>query len=327
MDEGGAGSVVHLTSSPVDWYAARAAGVVAYVLLTIAVSLGLTMSSRRKLQRWPRFAIEELHRFAGILVGTFIAIHVFTIAIDSYLQFSPASILVPFAASYRPLWVALGVVAAELLLALAVTNRLRDRMPYARWRAFHYANFVVWSAATVHGLASGTDRSSVWLTGLTAACAGVVVTLTAQRIHPGPPLSLALGCVAAGCVVSLAVFAFAFHPRVWNARAFHDSLVGVVSRNAGPRRELVSVTATGDGDQRVLMRADLLVEPRGLLATSFELEFLPSGLRCRGRVTHVDQLGFEGLCRAADGTKRVVRAAWENQQGPQFNAGTLDVHS
>ena len=89
----------------------------------------------------------------------------------------------PFAASYRPLWVALGIVAAELLLALAITNRLRDRMPYARWRAFHYANFAVWSAATVHGLASGTDRSSVWLMTLTAVCAGVVVTLTAQRVR------------------------------------------------------------------------------------------------------------------------------------------------
>jgi hypothetical protein len=319
---------MHLTSSPVDWYAARAAGVVAYVLLTIVVSLGLTMSSRRRLERWPRFAIEELHRFGGILVGTFIAIHIVTIAIDSYLRFSLAAILVPFAASYRPLWVALGIVAAELLLALAVTNRLRERMPYARWRAFHYANFAVWTAATVHGLASGTDRSSVWLMALTAVCAGVVVALTAQRVHVGRPVALASGCGAAAVVVSLALFAFAFHPRVWNARTFHDSLVGVVSRNAGPTREIVSVTATGEGDQRVLMRADLLVEPRGLLATSFELEFLPSGLRCHGRVTHVDQLGFEGLCRAADGTKRVVHAAWEAEQGSsQFNSGTLDVHA
>ena len=70
------GDVVHLTSSPVDWYAARAAGVVAYVLLTVVVSFGLTMSSRRRLERWPRFALEEVHRFGGILVGTFIAIHV-----------------------------------------------------------------------------------------------------------------------------------------------------------------------------------------------------------------------------------------------------------
>ena len=318
---------MHLTSSPVDWYAARAAGVVAYVLLTVVVSLGLTMSSRRKLERWPRFALEDVHRFGGILVGTFIAIHIVTIAIDSYLRFSLAAIIVPFAASYRPIWTALGVVAAELLLALAVTNRLRRRMPYARWRAFHYANFAVWTAATVHGLAGGTDRSSVWLITLFAISAGVVVTLTAQRVRLTLPRALASGGAAAGVVLVLALFAFPFHARPWNARTFHDSLVGVISRNAGPTRELVSVVATGQGDQRVLMRADLLVEPRGLLATSFDLEFLPSGLRCHGRVTHIDSLGFQGTCRASDGTRRFVRAAWEAEQGSDFNAGTLDVHA
>lgn len=285
------------------------------------------MSSRRKLDRWPRFALEELHRFAGILVGTFIAIHVVTIAIDSYLRFSVTAILVPFASSYRPLWVALGVVAAELLLALAVTNRLRDRMPYSRWRTIHYANFAVWTAATVHLLGSGTDRSSVWLMTLTALCAGVVVTLTAQRARLAPRVALAAGGGAAAVVISLAIVAFPFQPKVWDARTFHDSLAGVISRNAGPTREIVSVTATGEGQQRVLMRADLLVEPRGLLATSFELEFLPSGLRCHGQVTHVDSQGFQGVCRAADGTRRVVAAAWESEPGPEFNAGTLDVHA
>ena len=318
---------MHLTSNPVDWYAARAAGVVAYLLLTVVVSLGLTMSSKRQLERWPRFALEEVHRFGGILVGAFVAIHVVTIAVDAYLRFSVAAIVVPLVSSYRPLWVAFGIVAAELLLALAVTNRLRDRMPYARWRAFHYANFAVWTAATVHELASGTDRSSVWLMTLTAVCAGVVVTLTAQRFKLAATKALATGAAAAAAVIALALFAFPFHPRPWNARTFHDSLVGVISRNAGPTREIVSVTATGDGAQRVLMRADLLVEPRGLLATSFDLEFLPSGLRCHGHVTHIDSLGFEGSCRASDGTMRFVHAAWESEQGQAFNAGTLDVHA
>jgi hypothetical protein len=154
-----------------------------------------------------------------------------------------------------------------------------------------------------------------------------VVSLTAQRVRLPGLQALAAGCAAAAVVIALAFVAFPFQPRPWNASAFHDSLVGVISRNAGPTREIVSVTATGDGDQRVLIRADLLVEPRGLLATSFDLEFLPSGLRCHGRVTHIDSLGFQGFCRAADGTRRIVRAAWEAEQGPDFNTGTLDVHA
>ena len=117
---------VHLTTSPLDWYAARAAGVAAYVLLTVVVCLGMTMAGRKSLRRWPRFALEDVHRFGGLLVGSFVVIHVATIAIDSYLPFSLTALVVPFTASYRTLFTALGVVAAELLLALAVTNRYRD---------------------------------------------------------------------------------------------------------------------------------------------------------------------------------------------------------
>lgn len=318
---------MHLTASPVDWYAARAAGVVAYVLLTVVVSLGLTMSSKRHLERWPRFALEEVHRFGGILVGVFIGIHVVTIAIDSYLRFSLAAVIIPFASTYRPLWTALGVVAAELLLALAVTNRLRDRMPYARWRRFHYLNFVVWSAATLHGLAVGTDRGTAWLLAVQTAALALVAGLTAARFRLPRPQAVSVGVAAGILALVLAQAAFPFHPRKWNARSFHDRLSGIVSRDAGPSRELLSVTATGEGQQHVLMRADLLVEPQGLLATSFQLEFLPSGLRCVGHVTHVDALGFEGRCRAGDGTSRFVRAGWESEPSNEFTQGTLDAHA
>ena len=320
---------MHLTANPVDWYAARAAGVVAYVLLSTVVALGLTMSSRRRLERWPRFALEDVHRFGGILVGTFIGIHILTIAIDSYLRFSIAAIVVPFVSTYRPLWIAFGIVAAELLLALAVTNRLRSRgrIDPARWRRYHYANFAVWGAATVHGIATGSDRNAPWLVATEIACVSVVAGLIASRLHAARPLALA---TAAGAGVLTAVLAFAvfpFNPRPWNATVFHDRLAGVVSRVAGPSRELVSVTATGEGRQRVLLRADLLVEPQGLLATNFQLEFLPSGMRCRGRVTRVEARGFAGRCVAADGTVRHVHAVWEPEAQATFTAGSLDVHA
>src|SRR5262249_42162460 len=113
--ERGSRRLMHLTSSPVDWYAARAAGVAAYLLLSAVVALGTTMARRKSLPRWPRFALEDVHRFGGLLVGTFVAIHVVAIAIDSWLPFSIVQIVVPFTARYRPVWVGLGIVAAELL--------------------------------------------------------------------------------------------------------------------------------------------------------------------------------------------------------------------
>ena len=155
---------MHLTSSPVDWYAARAAGIVAYLLLSAVVALGLTLSGRRRLPKWPRFALEDVHRFAGILAGTFVAIHVATIAIDSYTPISLTALLVPFVSSFKPLPVALGIVSAELLVALAVTNRLRGRgLSYQAWRRAHYLGFAVWAAAAAHGITAGTDRGGAWL--------------------------------------------------------------------------------------------------------------------------------------------------------------------
>src|SRR5437868_14998963 len=117
---------MHLTSNPVDWYAARAAGIAAYLLLSFGVLLGLTMAGRKSLRRWPKFAIEDVQRFVGLLVGTFVIIHVVTIAIEAWLPFSMGSIVVPLLSRYRPIWVALGVVAAEVLLAVAVTKRYGD---------------------------------------------------------------------------------------------------------------------------------------------------------------------------------------------------------
>ncbi len=93
---------MHLTTSPVDWYAARAAGVAAYVLLTIVVVPRDDDGRPEGAARWPRFALEDVHRFGGLLVGSFVAIHVVTIAIDAYLPFSLTAIAIPFVARYRP---------------------------------------------------------------------------------------------------------------------------------------------------------------------------------------------------------------------------------
>jgi cytochrome b561 len=60
---------MHLTTSPVDWYAARAAGIAAYLLLTVVVTLGMTMASGRLLKRWPKFALEDVHRSRTLQSG------------------------------------------------------------------------------------------------------------------------------------------------------------------------------------------------------------------------------------------------------------------
>jgi methionine sulfoxide reductase heme-binding subunit len=324
---------VHLTSSPVDWYAARAAGIVAYLLLSAIVVLGITMAGKKKLHRWPRFAVEDVHRFGGILVGAFVVIHIVTIAVDAWLPFSVVSIIVPFTSAYKPVWVGLGIVAAELLLALAVTNRLRNvRLSYRFWRRAHYLNFGVWAAATVHGLAVGTDRTTPWLLAIDAAAIalvsgaiawrGLAGRLDGARLRAGA-LAGSLGAVA--IAVALATGPLRFQPKPWNAHRFNDALSGQVQQQLGVTRGIVSFAGQGNGDQRVLVRADFLISTNSLLSTSFQMEYLPSGQLCTGSVVKARAYGFTARCRIRDGTHRLITASWRPPQGTPTVTGQLAV--
>ena len=324
---------MHLTSSPVDWYAARAAGIAAYLMLSVVVVLGLTMARKTHLRRWPKFALEDVHRFAGLLVGAFVVIHIVTIAVDSWLPFSVGAIIVPFVSRYRPLWVAFGIVAAELLLALAITNHYRDRISYRTWRRAHYLNFVVWSFAAIHGIASGTDRSAPWLLALyaiTTAAVGSAVVWRAGRGRLGrlrsiPAVALAGGALAT-LVVGLGTGPFHPRPKPWNAAVFNESLSGHIAQVTGVTRGIVSMAGEGKGTQRVLVRADLLVKPGGIERTAFQMEYLPSGLRCDGTVTRAESFGFTATCRLPTGAHRVVTARWQGTGTSEITGGTISSH-
>jgi methionine sulfoxide reductase heme-binding subunit len=307
---------VHLTTNPVDWYAARAAGVVAYLLLSVVVTLGLTMTGRVRLARWPKIAIEDVHRTGGILVGVFVTLHVVTVAIDSFLPFALASLLVPGVGTFRPLWMALGIVAAELLLALAFTNHYRNRLvPYALWRRIHYLNFAVWLASTVHGLGSGTDRNAAWLLAIYIPATGLVAGAIVWRFLRLRPLAVGVAVGTGALVFGLA--AGPFHvPRGTSgpiAVTFSGPLQAGFDRTLGPsnRYSAVVYTGVGGGRQQVWFRVDTLIEsPQTLRSSSFVMAYLPSGLRCRGTITDLSRSSFSARCRTRRGARRRVDVRW-----------------
>jgi methionine sulfoxide reductase heme-binding subunit len=175
-----------------EWYLARASGMTAFALLTVSVALGLLLSGRAQSPAWPRFAVEDVHRFAGLLTGAFVSLHVLTLFADAYMPFSVSQLLVPGASSYRPFATAIGVVGAELLLALAIANRYRKRLSYRFWRRTHYLNFAVWGLAFGHGLLSGTDSGSPWASSLYVGSAALVAGLLAYRAGGSRPKAATL---------------------------------------------------------------------------------------------------------------------------------------
>jgi DMSO/TMAO reductase YedYZ heme-binding membrane subunit len=112
----------------------------------------------------------DLHRFLGGLTVLFVGGHVAALVADSYVEFGPRDILVPMASAWRPLPVALGVVAMYLLVAVEVTSLLRRRLPARVWRAVHLSSYGVYLAASIHFLTAGTDAVTA------PARVGVVVT-------------------------------------------------------------------------------------------------------------------------------------------------------
>jgi hypothetical protein len=338
---------VHLTSNPVDWYLIRASGIVAYILLTGAVAVGIGLAGRERLERWPRFALTDVHRFVGMLVGLFVALHVATLAIDAFLPFSVSQIVVPFTASYRPVWTALGIVGAELLLALALTNRFRHRLSYGFWRRAHYLNFAVWIAATAHGIGAGTDSGSWWNVPLYGFAVALVGGLVVRRValarsngvYAGGPAFLTaagLAVVVVGVLVSVPVGS---HRTVTRTKAktastgrsvptsVRDTLTGQIVNQQGVTAELVSLTGSGRGSAALSVRVDLLVSAsQSLDSTSLQLEFLPSGIRCTGKVTNVASYSLDGTCTLPDGSPRTVHAQWSATGGRSLR-GTISAVS
>jgi len=320
---------MHLTTNPVDWYAARAAGVAAYLLLSVVVTLGVTMAGKARLARWPQFAIEEVHRLGGLLVGLFVTIHVVTIAIDAYLPFPLASLVVPGIGSYRPLWVAFGIVAAELLLALAFTNHYRNRLiRYEVWRRIHYVNFAVWVSATVHGLGSGTDQTAPWLLAVYATAAALVAGASAWRFARMRPLAVGAALGTAALVVGLAVGPLHAPRRLVNAASFSGPIQARTERRAGTSTTYNTyvVTGVGGGLQQVWFRADVLIRlPWALRGSSFQMVYLPGGRRCSGTVTRLGLSDLTAVCHLPTGAGRRVELSWHSIWNTELFDGTISA--
>jgi methionine sulfoxide reductase heme-binding subunit len=164
------------------WYVSRATGLVTLLLLTGSVLLGLLTAGRFSNDRWPRFLTQGLHRNISLLVLVFLSLHVGSIVADSYTSISLTAAFVPFASSYKTVWLSLGAVALDLLLALVVTSLVRDRLGYRVWRRLHWLAYACWPVAVAHGLGIGTDRSVTWVIALTIGCVGSVCAAASWRI-------------------------------------------------------------------------------------------------------------------------------------------------
>ena len=168
------------------WYLARGTGAVALVLLTASVVIGILGSVRFVAERWPRFAIDAVHRDVSLLVLVVLVIHIVTSVLDGFAPITLLDGVIPFNSPYRSLWLGLGTLSFDLLLAIAVTSLVRRRLGYRAWRTVHWLAYLSWPVAVLHGLGTGSDVKQWWMLALTVVCIMAVLIAVWLRIgHVG----------------------------------------------------------------------------------------------------------------------------------------------
>jgi sulfoxide reductase heme-binding subunit YedZ len=171
-------------SDPTFWFLARASGLTAYALLTASVLAGLVLKSRPFGSALKAASVTDVHRFLVALGLGAVALHGIALLLDSTVRISLAALLVPGLAPYRPLWTASGVLAAELMLVVYVSFSLRRRIGPKNWRRLHWATYLIFAAATAHGVSAGTDTA--WTFSLYVGAVGAVAAATAWRALARP---------------------------------------------------------------------------------------------------------------------------------------------
>jgi methionine sulfoxide reductase heme-binding subunit len=170
-----------MKTDPTFWLLARASGLTAYGLLTCSVLAGLVLKSRPFGRALKPGAVTDVHRFLALLGLGMLAVHGTTLMLDRTLRMPLAGLFVPGASPYRATAVAIGVVAAELMALIYVSFLLRSRIGARNWRRLHWATYLVFLLATLHGLASGTDSPQPWAHDLYLGAVGTVAFATAWR--------------------------------------------------------------------------------------------------------------------------------------------------
>ena len=147
----------------VTWNVARTGGFTGYILLTLAVAIGLALTMHlQSPSYWPRLINSELHNFVTLLSVVFVGIHILAVWVDPFTRFGWNEVFIPLVSHYRATWMALGIIALYLGIAIGISTWLRPLIGYAWWRRLHVLTLAVFALVTLHGIATGSDTQTWW---------------------------------------------------------------------------------------------------------------------------------------------------------------------
>ncbi|MEL0149092.1 MAG: 2Fe-2S iron-sulfur cluster-binding protein [Pontimonas sp.] len=172
------------------WFLTRASAMVAWVLLTLTAVWGILLKTRILRGADNPEWLTVTHRYISGLAMAMIATHMGTLLLDEYIQFGWTDILVPFATTFEPLPVALGIIAFWLIILVQLTALGSKWLPEGLWKGVHLSSYLVLVLVALHSGLVGTDVGTPWYTVVslilitTATLAGIVRLVIAGREKP-----------------------------------------------------------------------------------------------------------------------------------------------
>jgi hypothetical protein len=164
------------------WYMSRGAGLVGYLLLWGATAWGLIVNTKIAKGVVAAPFATDLHQFLSLGALAFAGFHALVLLGDHYIDFGLTSVVYPFAASYRPIWVGLGQLGFYLSAVLILSFYFRKKIGHKVWRSLHYFTFLAYSMVLVHGLTSGTDATLLPVTAMYVGTGATVSFLIYYRL-------------------------------------------------------------------------------------------------------------------------------------------------
>ncbi|MGL5859113.1 MAG: ferric reductase-like transmembrane domain-containing protein [Angustibacter sp.] len=164
------------------WYVNRGTGMVLLVVLALTVALGMLSTTRMQARWWPRFLTQGLHRNLSLLAVLLLVVHAGTAVVDEFVDIRWWQAVVPFGATYKPMWLELGTVAANILVATVLSSLFRSRLSRRWWLGIHLLTYPAFVVAVVHSLGIGTDVAESWSVMITVGSVLLVVTGLIVRV-------------------------------------------------------------------------------------------------------------------------------------------------
>jgi methionine sulfoxide reductase heme-binding subunit len=319
------------------WYLTRGTGAVSLVLLTGSVVVGILGALRfSAAPRWPRFAIDAVHRDISLLALVLLAIHIITSVLDSFAPIKLTDAVIPFVSAYRPLWMGLGALSFDLILAVIATSLVRRRLGYRAWRGVHWLSYASWPVAVLHGLGTGSDANSWWMLGLTIVCLVAVVVAALFRIARSDPAyaNLRIPAVALSVATPIGLAAFALAGPLqhgWARRA--GTPVSLLAHPSGPVRVVQTAGASSVPQRFTAQLNGTVTQAQSQAGVTLSLSMqVRGGVRGQLRVRMGGApLGGGGLSMtgsqvdlAAVGAPAVLQGQIVSLQGDQFVARVAD---